>query len=172
MARFKVNLKMLDWLIYRDELASRRLKESLGTHDALEQVDSVATTDMETLMEHLCEDSEHARHEMSALLSTLDEDTAAAILVRQLECNNLTVRWAAMNNMIDRGRTSVRPLLEALTRDMHSSNLREGAHHVLQALKHQGVLHPAEDHVLHALDKHMPALEVAQKANSALINAF
>ena len=172
MSRLKGHLKLLDWVIYREEQAAKRLRSAHEAHASPHPQESAQPADLEALLDHLCDDDEHARHELIELLGNMDEETAIEALVRQIECNNLTVRWGAMNSLIHKGRSSVRPLLEALTRDMHSTNLREGAHHVLHHLKQQGYLHHHEDHVLQALEKHKPAIEIAQKANHALIQAM
>jgi hypothetical protein len=170
MSRFKMNLKMLDWMIYQEEQVRRRLMTGQEELPAI-PFDSVAELDSGPILDRVCDDSERIRAEAILLLGKVGDVAVVEGLIRQLECGTLSTRWAAIHQLTAMGHACVRPLLIALTRDYHSANLREGVHHVLQNLNQQGLLAAHEVHVLHALDHHLPGIHVAQTANQTLISA-
>jgi hypothetical protein len=90
-------------------------------------------------------------------------------LVNMLNDDDTSVRWAAMESLIQLGRTCVRPLLESLTRDFGSARMREGAYHVLHTLLTRGMLTGIEFEVCSALKGPAPAIQTAWAANKALI---
>ena len=171
MSRFKMNIKMLDWLIYQEEQARSRLGLSahVDTHLPAAPFGDLENLDSGPILERVCDDSERTRQEALVLLGRIGEDAIVEGLVRQLECSSPSTRWSAVHQLTSRGRASVRPLFMALTRDFYSANLREGVRHILHSLNHQGVLKQNEAEVMHALDHHQAGIYVAQKANQSLI---
>jgi len=75
------------------------------------------------------------RWEAAKALGQIDGDSATAALVGALEDSNFDIRWLAAEGLIRRGRTALRPLLEALMKNPESVYLREGVHHVLHDIE-------------------------------------
>ncbi len=90
-------------------------------------------------------------------------------LVKKIQDCDLSVRWAAMNLLINAGRKGLRPLLEALTQDFNSFCLRQSARHILQSLNQRGDLTGSEVEVLRLLEKRTPPALIARTANDALL---
>jgi HEAT repeat protein len=122
------------------------------------------------LFEKLSSPDWHVRWEAAKALGEIGDPGAAEMLVAQLQDDDTSVRWAAMGSLINLGRSSLRPLLEALTRDFHSSRLREGAHHVLHTLFNRGKLTGVETEVFRALEGAAPSVQAAWAANKVLIS--
>ena len=93
---------------------------------------------------------------------------APEALVGLLQDEDLAVRWAAMSSLIAYRCKGVRPLMLALTRDFHSINLRQGAHHVFKALADYGDLNQAEMDVFQALEHATPVLQIAQSGEPGI----
>lgn len=113
-------------------------------------------------------EDEHARWEAVKALGALKDPSAAPVLVNALEDESINLRWAAMESLVMLDRSTVRPLLEGLTRNFSSVWFREGAHHVLHLLKDKGRLYQFEVKVLEALEGFAPDVEVPWAAKSAL----
>ena len=111
----------------------------------------------------------HVRLETAKRLGEARTPEVGEALVKLLEDENLSVRWKALEGLVNMRRGAVRPLLEALTRDFDSICLRRSAHQLLHTLHKHGVLSPAEMAVFHSLEASLPAIQVAQIANRALI---
>ncbi|MCL4539901.1 MAG: HEAT repeat domain-containing protein [Bacteroidetes bacterium] len=78
-------------------------------------------------------------------LSEIAHPDAIPILINALENSNADVRWLAAEGLVQIGRPSVPALMEALEERADSIVLREGVHHVLTALRHQGRFEDAHD---------------------------
>jgi HEAT repeat protein len=138
-------------------------------HEAREELVSLGAAVLPALYEKLSSPDWHVRWEAAKALGEIGDPTASDMLVRLLQDDDTSVRWAAMSSLIELGRGSMRPVLEALTRDFHSSRLREGAHHVLHTLHNRGKLTAIEADVFRALESAAPGVQAAWAANKVLI---
>jgi len=77
------------------------------------------------------------RWEVLKTLSQLAVPESIPILVNALENEDLDVRWLAAHGLIQIGKDSIKPVLEALEGNQDSKYLREGVHHVLVGLKNK-----------------------------------
>jgi HEAT repeat protein len=161
--------RLLEWAMFRMEEDARRLRrsnqqvgEEAGASEKLTRQERLQ------LMEKLGDPDVHVRLEAAKVLCK-DDPSVCAALVRLVENEDLSVRWAAMELLAHCRREAIRPMLEALTRDFESSNLRQGVHHVMHELYLHHELNDAETAVYHALEHQSPALHIARCANNALI---
>ena len=79
--------------------------------------------------------TEHVRWEAIKTLSQIADPDSIPILINALENDRFDVRWLAAEGLIDIGKESIKPLLEALEHQQNSKFMREGVHHVLKVLK-------------------------------------
>lgn len=93
---------------------------------------------------------------------------SAQHLARLLHDEEHAVRITAAHGLIGMRAHAVRPVIEALARDVQSARLRAAAHHVLLALYEQGCLNNAETVVLHALEGPDPEANTARALHGAL----
>jgi HEAT repeat protein len=84
-----------------------------------------------------------------------------------LQDEDVGVRWAAREALIALGGSGVEPLLRDLIQASDSIWLREGAQHILSALKDQGCLAAPLMEVLNALDRSEPEVRLPSTAASA-----
>jgi HEAT repeat protein len=138
-------------------------------HEAREQLVSMGIRVLPALFEKLSSQDWHVRWEAAKALGEIGEPSSSEMLVGLLQDDDTSVRWAAMGSLILLERNSLRSVLEALTRDFHSSRLREGANHVLHVMQNSGKLTDVETEVFRALQGAAPGIQVAWAANRALI---
>jgi HEAT repeat protein len=96
------------------------------------------------LIEALHDGNQHARWEAAEALAEIHDPTAAPDLVQCLKDEKMDVREAAARALIALDRAALPPLLEALTIDFGSPQMRKGARHILHALQKIGHLHAEE----------------------------
>jgi HEAT repeat protein len=113
-----------------------------------------------------------ARWEAIEALGRIGDPVAAPALVEALRDEDMDIRWAASNSLIEMDRAAIKPLLEALTKELDSVWLREGAHHILHVFKDQGRLLPKEYKVFEALEGAEPQVEVPWAAEAALQDLY
>jgi HEAT repeat protein len=77
----------------------------------------------------------HLRWEAIKTLSQIADPDSIPILINALENNHFDVRWLAAEGLIEIGKESIKPLLEAIVTNQDSIFMREGVHHVLKGLK-------------------------------------
>lgn len=82
--------------------------------------------------------NQQARWEAVKALSEIAHPDAIPILINALENSSTDVRWVAAEGLVEIGGLAVPALMEALEERCDSIVLREGVHHVLNELKHQG----------------------------------
>lgn len=82
---------------------------------------------------------QHVRWEAMKVLSDIAHPDSVPILVNGLENSNSDVRWLAAEGLVEIGKPSLKPLMEALEERGESNLLREGAHHVLTGLRQKGL---------------------------------
>jgi len=119
------------------------------------------------LIEALADDRDVVRWEAAKAFTELHDPSAAPALVRGLEDANGDVRWLAAEALVGLGRAGLKPLFEALVRHADSTDLRDGAHHVLHSLRH-GELADLAEPVLKSLEGLEPELAAQFSAEAAL----
>lgn len=181
MPQKRRSLHKLDWSIYLEE-QERRLhlhgnhhhhhhtEHGLATFEDGPEYDGQNMT--EGWLLKLNHHNDRVRLEAVKALKHTNELVVLEAMVKKIQDCDLAVRWAASDVLINAGRKSLRPLLEALTRDFNSYCLRESARHILQELHQRGHLNGTEVEVLHALERAVPAAVMARAANNALIAAL
>jgi hypothetical protein len=81
---------------------------------------------------------------------------------------NIDIRWAAAESIINQGRDSLRPLLESFIKNFDSPWLRESLHHILHVLKDCELLKKEEIALFVKLDKQdIPGFESSWTGEAA-----
>ncbi len=75
------------------------------------------------------------RWEIVKTLEQIADPQSAPYMIKLLEDEEFAIRWLAAEGLIRMERDAIKPLLEALIQKSDSVFLREGAHHILYALK-------------------------------------
>lgn len=159
---------------------SKEIFSRLGHHDAHVRhqtrlaIISLGEAGLPLLYEGLHSRNWHIRWESVKALGEYDRqhhnpEKVAERMIHLLQDDDHSVRWATMGSLIRMQRAAVGPLLLALTRDFHSSRMREGAHHVLHILYSRNLLTDIEKEVFEALEGSAPGVESAWAANRALM---
>jgi HEAT repeat protein len=154
------------------------LLTDLGNHDGLTRQQAriklvrIGEPAVEALIRALKIPNEYVHWEAAKALSQIGSPRSTQALVEALKDDQFSIRWLAAEGLITIGQNSLKPLLQALMQDPKSKRLREGAHHVLYDLVHQGLLSPAERSqvmpVLTALNDVEPAVAVPRAVHQAL----
>jgi HEAT repeat protein len=124
------------------------------------------------LMDVIKNEEGRARWEAIEAVGRIGDPAAAPALVEALHDDDMDIRWAASNALIEMDRAAIKPILEALTKELDSIWLREGAHHILHVFKDQGRLLPKEYKVFEALEGAEPEVEVPWAAEAALQDLY
>ena len=74
------------------------------------------------------------RKEAIKIIREIAHKSSIPAAISMLEDPESDIRWIAAEALINMGRISIKPVLEALVLDSESYYLRQGAHHVLKAL--------------------------------------
>lgn len=100
---------------------------------------------------------EYIRWEAIKTLSQIADSESIPILINALENEDFDVRWIAAEALIDIGKVSIKPLLEAVITSKNPVFLLEGVHHVLKELQFKeifyddsGLIKKIEDHKLYS----------------------
>ena len=155
-------------------LKATEIIEQLSSSDAYKRhqarlaLESLGESGLEALKAHIEDRNWHVRWEVVKALGEMGEVQTASILALALRDEETSVRWAAMDSLIQLGRESIRPMLELLTTEFSSVRVREGVHHVLHALNNQHLLNGPEIEVFHALEGAAPGIQAAWAASRAL----
>jgi HEAT repeat protein len=156
---------------------AQEIKELIGklkSEDGLERqsarytLEGIGDPAVPFLTELLKDNNTHARWEAVKALDAIRPPSIAPVLVETLEDEDPGVRWLASEGLIALESLSIKPLLEALTSDLDSVWLREGAHHVLHELDKKHLLEPPVHKVFKALESTEPAVTVPWAAEKAL----
>lgn len=83
----------------------------------------------------LDEPKEYVRWEAIKTLSQIAAPESIPVLIAALESEDFDIRWLAAEGLLEIGKKSIKPLLEALVLNQDSNYLLEGAHHVLKGLE-------------------------------------
>lgn len=152
----------------------KELIEKLKSEDGLERqsaryaLEGIGDPAVPFLIELLKDHNTHARWEAVKALDVIRPSSIAPILVETLEDEDPGVRWLASEGLIALESLAIKPLLEALTSDLDSVWLREGAHHVLHELDKKHLLEPPVHKVFKALESTEPAVTAPWAAEKAL----
>ena len=149
-----------------ERLASSSGTDSRETRRRLADAGGALTPQLLAALEH---GSKHQRWEVIKVFEEIADPAAAPALVHALTDGSVSVRWAAANALIALDRAGLHALFTALTKQLDSYWLREGAHHVLHVLKDQGRLYPVEVEVFEALEGAAPDIQTPWAAERALI---
>lgn len=156
------NRGMIDSLI--EMLASRDGMERQRARTMLVQIGAPAVKPIMALLE---DERRAVRWEAARALATMKDPRAAGALVHTMEDTDSDVRWLAAEALINLQDAAMVPVLEALTVPSISNRLRDGAHHVLRALR-RGWPAVIASPVVEALDNVDPQLTVPDAAKKAL----
>ena len=74
------------------------------------------------------------RKEAIKIIRRIAHRSSIPVAIRMLEDPENDIRWIAAEALINIGRISIKPVLEALVNNGESYFLRQGAHHILKAL--------------------------------------
>lgn len=152
----------------------KELIETLKSEDGLERqaaryaLEGIGDPAVPYLIELLKDSNSHARWEAVKALDAIRPPSIAPVLVETMEDEDPGVRWLASEGLIGLEHLAIKPLLEALTSDLDSVWLREGAHHVLHELDKKHLLDPTVHKVFKALESAEPAITVPWAAEKAL----
>ena len=145
-----------------------RSKDGIRRERARKSLVRLGKSAVPTLIGLLSDKNEHMRWEACKALGSIKDPEAAGSLVGALSDRGMEIRWLAAEGLIDLGRSSVIPLLDALELQFDSLFLRQGAHHVLHALQRQRLLDASTLAVLDSLRSLGPRMAVALAAKKAL----
>ena len=145
-----------------------RSKDGIRRERARKSLVRLGKSAVPTLIGLLSDKNEHMRWEACKALGSIKDPEAAGSLVDALSDRGMEIRWLAAEGLIDLGRSSVIPLLDALELQFDSLFLRQGAHHVLHALQRQRLLDASTLAVLDSLRSLGPRMAVALAAKKAL----
>lgn len=160
----------LDWLIYLYEREKGWFRDAaLAVRGSGGNMAGGRNKKDQEVIGQICSPDSDVRLSAAKELPKVDDPLAPDALVKLLEDEDLSVRWTAMQNLVSSGRKAIEPLLVALTHDFQSSNLRQGARHILQTLNEFGMLNRPELSLLRTLEKSTHAVQVADAANKALL---
>ena len=120
---------LIDALHNRDGLARQATRNSLV---------AIGPPAVPFLIRALDSDNKDIRWEATKGLEEIGDPSAAEALVWKLDHDHFAIRWLAAEGLIGFGMAGLNPLFAALLRDPDSAFLRDGAHHVLQALCDKG----------------------------------
>jgi len=119
------------------------------------------------LLQALGSHKKQLRWEAAKALKEIGNPEAARALVETLEDEESGIRWLAAEGLIALKREGLVPLLEALIKRSDSLLLRNGAHHVLRALRDSELKEVVEP-LLNALDDCAPELVLPISAENGL----
>lgn len=148
----------------------RSLVESLASNagsereDARHQLIKIGRPAVPLLISAMTHDNAQARWEAAKALNEIHDPAAAPAFVRALHDENSGVRWIAAEGLIGLGKYGLDPLLHGLMRHSDSKQLRDGAHHVLAAIKRERL----SDIVQPVID----ALESSEPISAAPVAAY
>ncbi|MBE0642905.1 MAG: HEAT repeat domain-containing protein [Bacteroidetes bacterium] len=119
------------------------LIKNLASREGLKrQAARFALADMgEPVVDFLAELVEHPKHiyrwECLKTLVQIADPNSVELFLLALEDEDFDVRWLAAEGLIKLGPSSAVPMLEYLMANMTSDAVRDGARHVLKALRHK-----------------------------------
>lgn len=120
------------------------------------------------LVQHLTDRNDLVRWEIAKTLEEIRNPSAAPAMVKLLTDDISGIRWLAAEGLVNLRLDGLVPLLKGLQTNFQSTFFREGAHHVLRELEHEGLLNGKTLDILNALEGPAPALSVPFAAVAAL----
>ena len=122
------------------------------------------------LVELLFSPDDRLRWEATKALIEIRDSSAGDALVEKLNDASMEVRWLAAEALVALRADALIPLLRALQRDFDSVFFRDGARHILRALKNDGLLNRQTLMVLDGLRSNEPPVYTALTAHEALMS--
>lgn len=107
---------------------------------------------IEFLLELQNSTNHQARWEAIKAIAQISDPESIPILINSLDDPKFDVRWLAAEGLIEIGRKSIKPLVEALLENIESEFYKEGVHHVLKEL-HRRREYKDEAKLIHALEE-------------------
>ncbi|MCB0262664.1 MAG: HEAT repeat domain-containing protein [Calditrichaeota bacterium] len=120
------------------------------------------------LVKILSDSNDRVRWEACKALGSIKDPVAAIPLTKALGDKVSEVRWLAAEALITIDSAAIVPVLEALISQIDSHDLRQGAHHVLNALAKKDLLDKATIDVLDKLSNTEPNSSVYLATQTAL----
>lgn len=120
------------------------------------------------LVKILSDSNDRVRWEACKALGSIKDSVAAIPLTKALGDKVSEVRWLAAEALIAIDSAAIAPVLEALVSQIDSQDLRQGAHHVLNALAKKDLLDKATIDVLDKLSNKEPNSSVYLATQTAL----
>jgi HEAT repeat protein len=161
------NLKPTDVAAIHDLIAALTNGSPVDRQHAREALAAIGRLAVDPLIRLLGDHRPHVRWEAVKALGSIADPAAAPALVGALEDEDGDVRWLAAEGLIGLGLEALQPLLSALACGPSSSDLLEGAHHVLYTLDRRR-LPSVVKRVLVALAGSTPHMAVHLAAYTAL----
>jgi hypothetical protein len=153
----------MDLLISR--LQSDDGAERTHAREALVKIGKPVIPHITTLLTH---PHGHVRWEACKTMERIRDPKTASMLSDMLMDDDMDVRWVAANALIELEYHAIVPVLEILEKNFDSATLRQGAHHVLYALKRMSLLDEKTEQVLNSLNVMELPSKAALIANQAL----
>ncbi len=116
------------------DLGSRQWQKRQSARIALAEMGRPAVDFLAELIEH---PAHVYRWECLKTLVQIADPNALELFLLALEDENFDIRWLAAEGLIKLGPSAAVPMLEYLMANMSSEAVRDGARHVLKALRHK-----------------------------------
>ena len=149
-------------------LAALSSKTGLVRQRARQALADIGAPAVPGLVQALKSSNPDERWEAANALSQIHDPSSAPALVEALDDPKFGTRWLAAEGLAAIGPAAVVPILKALLGGSKSIWLRDGAHHVLQALSKDESLPGQAQPVLEALEGPEPSNTVPIAAGKAL----
>ena len=120
----------------------RSLIEVLGSGNGMDRqsaraaLAAIGPPAVPALIEALSDPARQVRWESAKALAEIADPVSADALAASLSDDDSGIRWVAAEALITLGEAGLRAALRALVDEAESTNLRQGAHHVLHAHVH------------------------------------
>ena len=158
-----------------DLIKELRDENPLNRRNARISLVQIGDESLPALLKALDSPSEYTRLEAVRAMRSFWQPLTSEALVRKLMDEKVSVRHAAMEALISKGRNSLHPILVEFTTHFYSARLKEGAYHILHVLKDRHLLRAPEIRLFNALKKQVipafnfnPNIEAAWLAEKAL----
>lgn len=142
-------------------------KDGIERQKARHELVEIGVPVIKYLGELQFEPKQQVRWEALKALSQIAAPESIPILINALENDDFDIRWLAAEGLIHIGKSSIKPLLEAIVEKEDSIYLREGAHHILKDLVAKD-LYDDDYGIINLLEKYSVKPELALMAKKNL----